>query len=242
MLQHEKKCTFKLKLKHRGIYVLFFVLGRGRMLLVWTRGLSALTPLSLQWDDVYWKQSAHIAKLTQMLHTGEGEGGERDGGRDWSRGGWEDNIRMMRVTPLLSFRPRVLEMDKEQQRRSLLIQQSRHGDDDNNDGTSENSWRRVVNTPSHSTQSEHTSSSRRVKMRRHWRSGIISDRLLVRVVMSDMSHICRRDWREWCTRSGVCSYLYCFVRWGVWIERDFSCRLVIAALGENLCSNTVAEK
>ncbi|MCJ8747708.1 hypothetical protein PDJAM_G00156460 [Pangasius djambal] len=70
-----------------------------------------------------------------------------------------------KADPDAAHRPRILEMDKEQQRRSLLLQQRRHGDDD--DGASENSWRRVVNTSSHSSHSEHTPSSRRVKMRRH---------------------------------------------------------------------------
>ncbi|KAF4074904.1 hypothetical protein AMELA_G00228580 [Ameiurus melas] len=71
-----------------------------------------------------------------------------------------------KADPDAAHRPRVLEMDKEQQRRSLLQQQSRHGDDDGDvdGGASENSWRRVVNSSSHS---EHTSSSRRVKMSRH---------------------------------------------------------------------------
>ncbi|XP_017313298.1 RNA demethylase ALKBH5 [Ictalurus punctatus] len=70
-----------------------------------------------------------------------------------------------KADPDAAHRPRVLEMDKEQQRRSLLQQQSRHGDDDDDSGASENSWRRVVNTSS--SHSEHTSSSRRVKMSRH---------------------------------------------------------------------------
>lgn len=75
---------------------------------------------------------------------------------------------MMAVTPPLCFRPRVLEMDKEQQRRSLLLHQSRHGDEDDHDGASENSWRRPANAASHPPHPERTpSSSRRVKMRRH---------------------------------------------------------------------------
>ncbi|MCI4393508.1 hypothetical protein PGIGA_G00158090 [Pangasianodon gigas] len=71
-----------------------------------------------------------------------------------------------KADPDAAHRPRILEMDKEQQRRSLLLQQRRHGGDDDDDGASENSWRRVVNTSSYSSHSEHTSSSRRVKMRR----------------------------------------------------------------------------
>lgn len=67
-----------------------------------------------------------------------------------------------KADPDAAHRPRILEMDKEEQRRSLLHQQSRYGDDDV--GASENSWRRSVNSSSYS---EHTSSSRRVKMRRH---------------------------------------------------------------------------
>ncbi|XP_060754527.1 RNA demethylase ALKBH5 [Neoarius graeffei] len=71
-----------------------------------------------------------------------------------------------KADPDAAHRPRILEMDKEQHRRSLLLQQSRHGNDDD-DGASENSWRRVVNTSSYPSHSEHTSSFRRVKMRRH---------------------------------------------------------------------------
>ncbi|KAF7689785.1 RNA demethylase ALKBH5 [Silurus meridionalis] len=70
-----------------------------------------------------------------------------------------------KADPDAAHRPRILEMDKEQQRRSIVLQQSRHADDrDEDGGSSENSWRRVVNASSHS---EHTTSSRRVKMRRH---------------------------------------------------------------------------
>ncbi|KAK1802713.1 hypothetical protein P4O66_021255 [Electrophorus voltai] len=66
-----------------------------------------------------------------------------------------------KADPNAAHRPRILEMDKEQQRRSLLSRQQSHGD-----GGLENSWRRAE-AASHYTPPHRVPTHRRVKMRRH---------------------------------------------------------------------------